>query len=107
AALREHEVVRHGLVVVEEVLLDDVPAVAKAEHEVAVAEVRVVAHHVPEHRSRADRRHRLGHAPGELAHPEALTAAEQHDLHQKTSSRGLAMRNRPPQDRTSPSWPAI
>ena len=80
--------------VVEEVVLDRVGAVAQAQDELGVAEVRVVAHHVPEHRPAADRHHRLGQGlvPARIRMPEPT--AEQHDLHvclppaQKTSSSG-------------------
>ena len=51
----EHEVVGHRLVVAQEVVLDHVRPVAEAEHEVLVAVVGVVAHHVPQDRPVPDR----------------------------------------------------
>ncbi len=49
-----------ALAVVEEVVLDHIAAVAEAQDEVLVPEVRVVLHHVPEDRPIADGHHRLG-----------------------------------------------
>src|SRR6266508_4326629 len=60
AALGEDEVVGQRLVVGEEVALHQVAPVAQAQQEVALAVVRVVAHHVPEDRPVADDGHRLG-----------------------------------------------
>ena len=81
AAVREHEVVRDALVVVEEVVLDLLGAVAEAQDELLVPEVRVVLHQVPEDRTLADLDERLGDLVRVVpqAHPHA--AAEQHDLH--------------------------
>jgi hypothetical protein len=58
--MREHEIVGDFFLVVQEVLLDDVAAIAEAEDEVLVAEVRVVLHHVPENRPIPDGHHGLG-----------------------------------------------
>ena len=77
----EHEVVGHRLVVVEEVVLDHVRPVAETEHEVAVAVVGVVAHHVPQDRPVPDPGHGLGQDVGRAGEPEPLAAAEQDDLH--------------------------
>ena len=44
-------------------------------------EVRVVAHDVPQHRTAADRHHRLGQRLVVGAHAHAEPTAEQHDLH--------------------------
>src|SRR5690606_16557154 len=99
-AVPEHEVVRGGLLVPEEEVLDLLGAVAEAEHELLVTPVRVVAHHVPDQRSRADELHRLGHVPGSAgAHPRAEPAAEEDDLH-TTSNSGMGKTSRPPQSRT-------
>ena len=46
-AALQHEIVGPGLVVVQEEVLDVRSAVAEAENEIGVAEMRVVAHHVP------------------------------------------------------------
>jgi hypothetical protein len=67
-------------VVVEEVALDHLPAVAQAEDEVVEAVVRVALHDVPEQRPPADLDHRLGPELGLLAHARALTTAEQDDF---------------------------
>ena len=89
AALGQHEVVGHRLVVVEEVVLDRVGPVAEAQDEVAVAVVRVVAHDVPQDRPVADLDHRLGHRLAVLPQAQAAATAEQHDLHRRSaSSRG-------------------
>ena len=58
-AAGEHEVVRQGLVVGEEELLDRLGLVAQAEDEVLVPPGGVVLHDVPEDRPAADRDHRL------------------------------------------------
>ena len=86
AAFRQDEVVRHALVVVEEELPDQVAAIAEAEDEVLVAEVRVVAHQVPEDRPVADVDERLGNRVGVLAQAGSQSAAEQYDFHSGSSS---------------------
>src|SRR5690606_28156150 len=63
------------------VVLDRVAAVAKAQHEVAMPEVRVVLHQVPDDRTRADVDHRLRNRLGKLAQASAEPAAEQHHFH--------------------------
>ena len=54
AAFRQDEVVRQALAVVEEVILDDIAAIAQADDEIVVAVVGVVLHHVPQDRPIAD-----------------------------------------------------
>ena len=54
AALAEREIIRHRLVVAQEILADQVAAVAQAEDEVVVPVVRVVAHQVPDDRPEPD-----------------------------------------------------
>ena len=61
--------------------LDDVALVAEAEDEVVVPPCGVVAHDVPEDRLAADLDHRLRDAARLLAHPDAVAAAEEDDLH--------------------------
>ena len=80
-ALPEHEVVRLGLAVVEEVVLDVVGAVPQAQDELLVPEVRVVPHHVPDQGARTDHLHGLGDVGVPVAHAHAESAAEQDDLH--------------------------
>ena len=94
AALGQREVVRHRLVVVEEVLADHVAAVAEGEHEILVPEVRVVAHEVPEDRPVADVHERLRNGVRVLAQSRAEAAAEQHDFHVRHPSRGRCPRRR-------------
>ena len=53
-----------ALAVVEEVVLNSARAVAEAQDELGVPEVRVVQHDVPQHRPVADRHHRLGQRVG-------------------------------------------
>src|SRR5437879_13411502 len=71
-------------VVIPEIVLDDVGAVAQAQDEVLVPEVGVVLHHVPENRAIADRHHWLRDVLVVVpkSHPQAT--AEQHDLHGPT-----------------------
>jgi hypothetical protein len=84
AAAAQDEVVRDGLGVAEEVLLDRVGAVPEAQDEVLVAEVRVVAHDMPQDGPISDRDHRLRDRLGHLAEAQTLPPAEQHDLHGTT-----------------------
>ena len=81
AAVREDEVVRDALLVVEEILLDQVAAVAETQHEVRVPEVGVVPHEMPDHRPVADRHHRFGNVLRIVAKPHSQSSAEQYDFH--------------------------
>jgi len=81
AALRHHEVVGDGLLVVQEVVLDRGPPEAQAQDELGVAEVRVVPHDVPQDRPVADRHHRFRCGVDAAAHPQPEPPAEDHDLH--------------------------
>ena len=74
------EIVVHRLVV-EEVLLDHVAAIAQAEDEVAEAVVGVDLHDVPEDRPPADLDHRLGPELGLLSQPGSDATAQDHDFH--------------------------
>src|SRR5262245_63992327 len=67
AAVRQLEVVRHAFVIPEEKLFDQVAAVTEAENELRMAEVRVVAHQIPEDRPRTDIRQWLRDRVGVLA----------------------------------------
>src|SRR2546426_4109571 len=80
-ALAQHEVVRDAFVIVPEVALDEVRAVAEAEDEVLVPEVSVVLHHVPEDRAIPNRHHRLRDVLVVVPQAHPQTTAEQHDLH--------------------------
>src|SRR5438093_4108383 len=80
-ALAQDEVIRDALVVIAEVVLDGVSAVAEAEDEVLVPKVSVVLHHVPEDRAIADRHHRLRNVLVVVPKPHPQTTAEQDDLH--------------------------
>ena len=81
-ALLGHDAVGEDLrLVVEEELLDDVRLVAEAQHEIAVAVLAVVVHHVPQDRLMADRDHGLRDVLGVLADAGAKAAAEQNNLH--------------------------
>ena len=89
-ALRQDEVVRQRLGVVQEIVLDDIAAISEAQHEVLVPEVGVVLHHVPQNRPVADGHHRLRHVLSGLPNPHAETAAKQHDLHLRILSRAVS-----------------
>jgi hypothetical protein len=78
-AVAEHEVRGRGLVVVQEEVLDVMSAIPEAQDEVAVPEMGVIAHDVPQQRPRADRVHGLGQVVALRQPP-----AEQHDLHSPT-----------------------
>src|SRR5262249_43632423 len=46
--IRQDEIVREALVIVQEVVLDDVAAITETENEVLVPVMRVILHHVPQ-----------------------------------------------------------
>ena len=73
------EIVAHGLVI-EEVLADDVAAIAQAEDEFAEAVVGIGLHDMPEDRPAAHLDHRFGAELGFLAQAGAEPAAEYHDF---------------------------
>src|SRR6266403_2972043 len=54
ASLRQYEVIRKTLIVIEEVLLNEIAAVSKTQYKIPVPEVGVVFHHMPENRAVAD-----------------------------------------------------
>ena len=54
AAAGQLEVVRHALVVVEEVSLDEIATITETENELSVTEVRIVLHEMPDDRPVAD-----------------------------------------------------
>ena len=68
-----------------EVAPDHFRLVADAEHEVAMPEVGVVLHDVPEERPAADRDHRLRHDARDAAQPQPEPTAEEDDLHRRLS----------------------
>ena len=79
AAVAEHEVGGRRLVVMQEEVLDVMSAIPEAQDEVAVPEMGVIAHHVPQQRPGAHRVHGLGQVVALRQPP-----AEQHDLHLST-----------------------
>src|SRR5208283_4643253 len=81
AALSEYEVVGHGFVVFEEIVLYDVCLVAKAEDKVLMAEVGIVLHDMPQHRPRPNRYHGLRHVFGVTPQSHSCAAAKQNDFH--------------------------
>src|SRR5690606_25619849 len=95
-----------------EEILDVVGAVPEAQDELGVPEVRVIAHHMPDQRTRTDQLHRLGHAVTVgRAHAHAVPAAEQHDLHRAPTCIGSTTRtvgngntSRPPHCPMWASW---
>src|SRR3989475_1836233 len=106
-ALAQYEVVRNALVVIAEVGLDGVGAVAEAEDEVLVPKVSVVLHHVPEDRAIADRHHRLRNVLVVCPQPHPQTTAEQNDLHWRLSllrDPAQSQRTSASRVRTAPFW---
>ncbi len=114
----DDEVVGVHLLVVQEVAGDVPRAIAHREDELGVAEVRVVAHDVPDERPVTDHRHGLGHVVDAVAHAHAVAAAEEHDLHRAapgpsvapgstTCSDGIAKTSLPPHSATSVSCAEI
>src|SRR2546427_2312457 len=81
-ALREDKIVRHALVILQEVVLDQVAPVAKAEDEIVTSVMRVVLHQVPDDGAVADVDHRLRDGLGVFSEPRAQPAAEEDDLHE-------------------------
>src|SRR5690606_40290848 len=66
-------------------VLDDVALVAQAEHEVVVAEVRVVPHDVEYERRVAERHDGLGGAGLVVPETQPVATAEQDDFHETTA----------------------
>ena len=85
ASQGDGEIVVHRLVV-EEVLLDHVAAIAEAEHELAEAVVGVVLHDVPEDRPPAHLDHRLGPELGLLAQSRSQSSATELRLSSRWSA---------------------
>src|SRR5579862_2155636 len=81
AAIGKHEVVGEALIVIQEILLNCVAAIAQAQNKIAMAEVRVVLHYVPDDRPRANRDERLGDCLRIVADAQALAAAKEDDFH--------------------------
>ena len=99
----EHEVVGPGLVAVEEEILYMRRAVAEAENEVRVTEMRVIAHDMPHERPVPDHRHRLGRIGDPIAHPHSQATAEKksttfiiHTPQKRFRARELGTRAFPP-----------
>src|SRR5262249_4458629 len=84
AAVGEPEVVRQVLIMVQEVLLDDIAPVSQTQNKIAMAEMSVVLHQVPENRAVPDGKHRLRHAIRVVAQPRSHTTAEQNKHHTRT-----------------------
>ena len=105
AAFRQGEVIGDPLLVLEEELLDDVRLVAEAQHEILVAEVRVVLHDMPKNRSVTDLHHRLRYVSRRLAQPGPEATAEQNNLHRflplRSSRSSASRRTRPALSRVS------
>src|SRR6185503_8266824 len=78
----QNEVARELLAIVEEVLADQVAAVAETQDEFRMAEVRVIAHEVPQDRPMADIDQRLWNGVRVLPEPSAEAPAEKHDFHE-------------------------
>src|SRR5215217_7479633 len=76
STLAEHEIVRCGLPIVEEVVLDCLGTVPQTQNELGMAEVGVVAHDMPENWPTSDRHHRLGQRLVVCSHSHAEPAAE-------------------------------
>src|SRR5262245_14406315 len=81
AAFAQHEVVRQRFLVAEEVLLDHVRAVSKAEDEILVPEVRIILHQMPHDRPIAEGRHRLRDVLVVVAQACAESTGEEDDFH--------------------------
>src|SRR5580765_246837 len=81
SALRKSEIVRETLVIVAKVVLDGIRAISQTKDEVAMAEMRIILHHVPQDRSVADWHQGLRYILSVLPQPHAETAAEKHDFH--------------------------
>ena len=76
AAVREREVIRDALVVLEKVVFDDISAITEAQDEVLVSEVRIVLHEVPDNRPVADRDHGLRDVLGIFPDSHSQTTAK-------------------------------
>ena len=69
---------------VQEEILDDIGLVAKAQHEVFVAELAVVVHQMPQDRLVADRDHRLGNSLGHIPDAGSEASAKEDRFHLST-----------------------
>src|SRR5271155_1173883 len=81
SALRKSEIVREAFVVVTEVVLDGVRPISQAQDEIAMAEMCVVLHHMPQDGAIADRHHGFGDVVRIFPQPHSQTAAKEDDLH--------------------------
>jgi hypothetical protein len=70
---------------VEKILLDGIGAIAEAQNEILVAEVRVVLHYVPEHWPVADWHHGFGNMVRIFPQAHPKTAAKNDDFHLRYS----------------------
>ena len=85
APFGQGKIVGNTLVVPEEILFDGVSAVAEAQNKVLVTEVGIVFHHVPKHRSVADRHHRFGNIVGVLPQAHSKPPAKDNNFHFRCS----------------------
>src|SRR5450631_3461475 len=79
--LAQREIVGKRLVIVQKIFANGVATVTKAQDEVSMTEVRVVAHEVPNDRSVADVDQGLWDGVGVFAQSRAQTAAEEYHFH--------------------------
>src|SRR4051794_22011100 len=86
---------------IQEVLLEDVGAMTKTQHEVAEPDVRESLHDVPDKRPPAYRDHRLGQITTGAREPSAHTAAEDHHFHNREPP--AAYCRPPPSSRDAPA----
>src|SRR5208283_189245 len=87
AAVRPHEVVGDGFVVVQEVIFDTAALIAQAKDKVFMPKVRIVLHYMPQDRPRADRHHRLGYIVRIPPQTHTCSSTKQNHFHLSPPSR--------------------
>ena len=102
AKIRNRTVAVCGLLVVQEVILDDVRPVSKTKNEILMAVLAIVLHDVPQDGLLADRHHWFRNGVGILTDTGAKPAAEQNNFHGPiTSTLGIGITILQPQE---PAW---
>jgi len=81
SAVRHSEVVREGLVIVQEILANEVAPITEAEDKFLMAEMSVIAHQVPDNGPDADVHQGLRNGVRVLTQPRPKTATEQYYFH--------------------------
>ena len=77
----QHKIIGEALIVIQEIILDEIRAVAQTENEILVAKVGVILHDVPHDRAIANGNHGLRNGFRVFPQPHTKAAAEKDYLH--------------------------